>query len=136
MSLSYLPELQSVRTSQEARVAAAKRVLQKKYVLDGRMFRQGNGGSNVIRCIFGGFADSWQNYRDPYNHDFSRWESNGIYKLCGVEILGMQPLATGRTFSNRCSWTVPELKAFCKKNGIQVKSSWKKQELLHALMKV
>jgi hypothetical protein len=58
------------------------------------------------------------------------------YGKCGIEILGLRPYATGTTFSNLCVTTIPELKGFCKRNGIQFKSTWKKINYLSALMKV
>jgi hypothetical protein len=52
----------------------------------------------------------------------------------GIEILNAQPNATGRTYSNKCSITVKELKEACKKNGIK-STKMDKKEMLHALMK-
>lgn len=89
------------------------------------------GISNTLPTIFGRVSDNFTRYNKP---------TFGYCQVargrCGVEILGLKPLAKDHTYSSDCMMTIPELKEACKKNGIKVKSSWKKQDMLHALMKV
>lgn len=73
-----------------------------------------------------------------------RWERNPewgsgwrvrAFGVCGIEVLGQRPNATGHTYSNSCDLTIKALKLACKENGIKV-GGMKKTEMLHALMKV
>jgi hypothetical protein len=54
----------------------------------------------------------------------------------GIEVLGLRPLAKGTTYSLHCPLTIDDLKKACEKNGIKVRTTWKKVQYLQALMKV
>lgn len=89
------------------------------------------GQSNTLPTIFGRVSDNYTRYSKP---DYIGRKT--CKARCGIEILGLQPLATERTYSNKCAMTIQELKEACKKNAIKIKSGWKKQDMLYALMKV
>lgn len=148
MNYSYIPELKAVFADKDTAHKLAIKVFLR------RGYRESDTGqvvfktlgkyayhTNSIRCLFGACRDGkFSNYSHRVGGYFNspvgyaNWERNMVKN--GVEILGLQPCATGHTFSNKCLMTIPELKEACKKNGIKVKSSMKKQDLLNLLMKV
>ena len=135
---SYLPELKRVLNDKEYKKQRARVLLQRVYRLDGDIFvrhtaKDCGGCSSWSDCIFGSFCSNWDKY---YERKYPHTKEPRVCVRNGVEILGLEPLGTGHTFSNKCKLTITELKEKCKMNGIKVKSTWKKQELLHALMKV
>ena len=138
--MSYIQELKQVLTDPVAKKAACERVCK----------RRGWSAMWYEKNVFGWFDGDYKNYQKPSWKDFDRVENNrtrntrflgeedrnGWWALTGVEILGQQPLATGHTWSNKCNLTLPQLKQACKQNGIKIQSKWKKQDYLHALLKV
>tara|TARA_R110000868_G_scaffold390230_1_gene659799 strand:- start:6327 stop:6773 length:447 start_codon:yes stop_codon:yes gene_type:complete len=132
--------LEEILSLNDKNVCKAKaRELCDKYVThdDGRGFKYKDkyailrwkstgGASSDLRCVFGSYNWSWNEYTERKLHY--------VRQKNGIEILNAQPNATGSTYSNKCRITIKDLKKVCKENGI--KPIGDKKALLHALMKI
>lgn len=92
------------------------------------------GRSSHITCVFGTFNGSWRVYDGKPMRHRNDTELR-YYGNFGIEILGAEPNATGRTYSRKCIITIKELKEACKMNKIKI-TGMDKKALLHALMKI
>jgi hypothetical protein len=82
-----------------------------------------------VRTAFGEYD------RDRYipNPKYAEWCFRRWQK-CGVEVVGIRPLAMGATYSRHARLTIADLTQTCENNGIKVLKTWKKVQYLQALM--
>jgi hypothetical protein len=163
--LPYLAELNEVMTNPAVRKGHTLRTMRKLgYTIRQTGFNAGwiaipakFGGqyTDEVRCVFGNLkkvgkpetleelvwkegeryvssSSVYVHRRWEHRHEWGRLRTPGV---CGIEVLGQRPNATGHTYSNECALTIKDLKQACKENGIKV-GGMKKTEMLHALMKV
>jgi hypothetical protein len=148
--LPYVAELLSLNDS-KTRKAYTVRMLNDKGYVKGEAFhfypgQRGSGGecaTTHVHCVFGEFRVN-QYIAEPTSleklqHRLTYKEQGYWYakswSRCGIEILGEEPNATGRTYSRKCRMIVEELKQKCKQNGVKT-TGLDKRGLLHALMKI
>jgi len=148
-ALPYLAELVAVMNDDKARKALAIKLISRKYELNEQWtgwFRSKryNGGCSIATSVVGYMYDApsglkgtivEHSNRIPFKkglHCVETWEN---YKY-GIEILHLQPNATGSTYSRKCMMTIKRLKEACKKNGIKKTTGLDKKGLIAALMKV
>ena len=88
-----------------------------------------SSGCSGVHTAFGSYNER------EYSSTGGHWRTQYLGKG-GVEVVGLRPLAMKSTYSQFCNITNAELKKACKDNGIKVLTTWKKVQLLQALMKV
>ena len=141
-----IKELTSINQNMTLRMEYAKKLIAKngwvknnygdwmKERNDAVKWRTRHFGKGVERCstprVGTAFGTLWKDGCFQYGKI-----DGAVSEWCGIEVLGMNPNATERTYSRKCNLTIGAMKEACKVNGIKPKSTWNKTDYLHALMK-
>lgn len=137
-----LEELMLAMTDKLTRFDMTKAIISRKYTMKieqpsddyPRMrfiAKDGLSDHGYMRTVFGGMGG----YVDSESFFVMNPRVRFVYEKNGIEILGLEPNATGHTYSKKCSMTVKELKEQCKVNGIKP-GKLDKVGLIRALMKL
>ena len=136
---TYLAELRNVFADTTMAKEYAKKHIQRRYVSRDAMFvdkrfasSQYPSSTTHAHSVFGTYVRGFYGTFIPFSHYMIGCRN----VKCGIEVLGQRPYAKNSTQSKECFITVPQLKAACMRNGIVVKNTMKKVDLLALLMRV
>lgn len=128
----YLEELKQLSQNETFRKMCAENLLRKYWSESEDYFcyvnKKTNDKTTQISCVLGQFRRGFSMYSSFFRVPDS--------PRCGIEILGYKPHGGFLLSYRRRGFTVADLRAACKMNGIKIPSRTRKLGLISLLMRV